>query len=64
MVVEVVGREAGHLALQSGIAGGADVILLPEGFYEIEAVCRHLTGLRDRWGRRFAIVVVAVASLP
>jgi 6-phosphofructokinase len=59
MVVEVMGREAGHLALQSGIAGGADVILLPEIPYSIEAVCQHLTELRNRWGRRFAIVVVA-----
>jgi 6-phosphofructokinase 1 len=59
MVVEVMGREAGHLALQSGIAGGADVILLPEVPYSIAAICQHLTELRDRWGRRFAIVIVA-----
>jgi 6-phosphofructokinase 1 len=59
MVVEVMGREAGHLALHSGIAGGADVILIPEISYSIEQVCRHLSELRDRWGRRFAIVVVA-----
>jgi ATP-dependent phosphofructokinase / diphosphate-dependent phosphofructokinase len=59
MVVEVMGREAGHLALQSGIAGGADVILLPEIPYSITAVCQHLSELRDRWGRRFAIVIVA-----
>lgn len=59
MVVEVMGREAGHLALHAGIAGGADVILIPEISYSIEQVCRHLAELRDRWGRRFAIVVVA-----
>jgi 6-phosphofructokinase len=59
MVVEVMGREAGHLALHSGIAGGADVILIPEISYSISAVCRHLAELRDRWKRRFAIVVVA-----
>jgi ATP-dependent phosphofructokinase / diphosphate-dependent phosphofructokinase len=59
MVVEVMGREAGHLALQSGIAGGADVILLPEIPYSIGDVCQHLTELRHRWGRRFAIVIVA-----
>lgn len=59
MVVEVMGREAGHLALHSGIAGGADVILIPEISYSIEKVCQHLAELRDRWGRRFAIVVVA-----
>uniref|UniRef100_A0A832H3U7 ATP-dependent 6-phosphofructokinase n=1 Tax=Oscillatoriales cyanobacterium SpSt-402 TaxID=2282168 RepID=A0A832H3U7_9CYAN len=64
MVVEVMGREAGHLALHSGIAGGADVILIPEIPYSIQAVCRHLTELRDRWHRRFAIVVVAEGINP
>jgi ATP-dependent phosphofructokinase / diphosphate-dependent phosphofructokinase len=59
MVVEVMGREAGHLALHAGIAGGADVILIPELSYSIEQVCQHLAELRDRWGRKFAIVVVA-----
>lgn len=59
MVVEVMGREAGHLALHSGIAGGADVILIPEITYSIEQVCQHLAQLRNLWGRRFAIVVVA-----
>ncbi|MFS0518182.1 ATP-dependent 6-phosphofructokinase [Nostoc sp. UIC 10607] len=59
MIVEVMGRKAGHLALQSGIAGGADVILIPEIPYTIKGVCEHLAELRDRWGRRFAIVVVA-----
>ena len=59
MVVEVMGRQAGHLALHSGLAGGADAILIPEIPYSIEALCQHLRTLRDRWGRRFAIVVVA-----
>lgn len=59
MVVEVMGREAGHLALHAGIAGGADVILLPEIPYSIQQICAHLAELRDRWQRRFAIVVVA-----
>lgn len=59
MIVEVMGREAGHLALQAGIASGADVILIPEISHSIEQVCQHLAELRDRWGRRFAIVVVA-----
>ena len=59
MIVEVMGRKAGHLALQSGIAGGADVILIPEIPYSIKAVCEHLAELRDRWGRRFGIIVVA-----
>lgn len=59
MVVEVMGREAGHLALHAGISGGADVILIPEIAYSIDQVCQHVAELRDRWGRRFAIVVVA-----
>jgi 6-phosphofructokinase len=64
MVVEVMGREAGHLAMHSGIAGGADVILIPEIPYSIQEVCRHLAELRDRWHRRFAIVVVAEGIHP
>jgi ATP-dependent phosphofructokinase / diphosphate-dependent phosphofructokinase len=64
MVVEVMGRDTGHLALHSGIAGGADVILLPEIPYSIQAICRHLAELRDRWQRRFAIVIVAEGILP
>ncbi|BAY88132.1 MULTISPECIES: ATP-dependent 6-phosphofructokinase [unclassified Tolypothrix] len=59
MIVEVMGRTAGHLALHSGIAGGADVILIPEIPYTIKDVCDHLRLLRNRWGRRFAIIVVA-----
>lgn len=59
MVVEVMGRKVGHLALHAGIAGGADVILIPEISYSIQGVCQHIAELRDRWGRKFAIVVVA-----
>ncbi|MUG99076.1 ATP-dependent 6-phosphofructokinase [Scytonema sp. UIC 10036] len=64
MIVEVMGRKAGHLALQAGIAGGADVILIPEIPYSIENVCKHLDQLRDRWGRKFAIIVVAEGIEP
>ncbi|UKP00312.1 ATP-dependent 6-phosphofructokinase [Nostoc sp. UHCC 0870] len=59
MIVEVMGRTAGHLALHSGIAGGADVILIPELAYTIKGLCQHIAELRDRWQRKFAIVVVA-----
>jgi 6-phosphofructokinase 1 len=59
MIVEVMGRTAGHLALHSGIAGGADCIILPEIPYSIQGICNHLAELRNRWGHRFAIVVVA-----
>ncbi|HEY6080909.1 MAG TPA: ATP-dependent 6-phosphofructokinase [Polyangiaceae bacterium] len=58
MVVEVMGRHAGWIALHSGIAGGADVILIPEIPYHLERVCEKI---RERYQRRsdFAIVVVA-----
>lgn len=58
MVVEVMGRHAGWIALHSGIAGGADVILMPEIPYHLERVCEKI---RERYQRRsdFAIVVVA-----
>lgn len=59
MVVEVMGRTAGHLALHAGIAGGADCILIPEIPYSIQGICQQINQLRDRWGRKFAIVVVA-----
>lgn len=64
MIVEVMGRKAGHLALQAGIAGGADCILIPEIPYSIAGVCQKVNELRDRWGRRFAIIVVAEGAQP
>lgn len=59
MVVEVMGRSAGHLALNAGIAGGADVILIPEIPYSVDSISHKIAELRDRWGRRFALIVVA-----
>jgi ATP-dependent phosphofructokinase / diphosphate-dependent phosphofructokinase len=59
MVVEVMGRAAGHLALHAGIAGGVDCIIIPEIPYSIHGICQSLAELRDRWGHRFGIVVVA-----
>ena len=59
MVVEVMGRTAGHLALHAGIAGGADAILIPEIPYSIEKICTKINRIRDSLGRNFAIVVVA-----
>ena len=58
MILEVMGRDAGHIAVAAGIAGGADVILIPEIPYRLPAVARHIDGLRRR-GRNFALVVVA-----
>jgi 6-phosphofructokinase 1 len=64
MVVEVMGREAGHLGLYAGIAGGADVILIPEIPYSVPKLCHHLSELRNRWRRKFALIVVAEGIQP
>jgi 6-phosphofructokinase 1 len=63
MVVEVMGRYAGWIALHSGVAGGADVILIPEIPYDLERVA-HCIRDRDRLGARFSIVVVAEGAHP
>ncbi len=63
MVMEVMGRYAGWIALESGIAGGADVILMPEIPFDIEAICRAIDA-RRRQGRRFSIIVVAEGAFP
>lgn len=58
MVIEVMGRYVGWLALYSGIAGGGDIILLPEMPCDLEVVCRRVVE-RSKKGRRFSLVVVA-----
>jgi len=58
MVVEVMGRDAGWIALEAGIAGGAHVILIPEIPFTIKKVCEHVA-LRERYGKHFTIVVAA-----
>jgi 6-phosphofructokinase 1 len=58
MVVEVMGRRTGWIAVHSGIAGGADVILIPERPMPIDEVC-SLLDLRHRGGKNFSIVVVS-----
>jgi 6-phosphofructokinase 1 len=63
MVVEVMGRHAGWIALYSGLAGGGDVILIPEQPFDIDHVCR-LIGRRHSRGRVFSIVVVAEGAVP
>jgi 6-phosphofructokinase 1 len=63
MVVEVMGRYAGWIALCAGIGGGADVILIPEIPYDIERVGARITE-RDAWGAKFSIVVVAEGAKP
>ncbi|HEX2897265.1 MAG TPA: ATP-dependent 6-phosphofructokinase, partial [candidate division Zixibacteria bacterium] len=57
MIVEVMGRYAGWLALASGLAGGGDIILLPEFPYDIEAICNQVKN-RTAQGKTFSIVVV------
>jgi ATP-dependent phosphofructokinase / diphosphate-dependent phosphofructokinase len=63
IVVEVMGHNAGWLALGSGIAAGADVILIPEIPYELEAVAAYLKERQRRYGKRFSIVCVAEGAL-
>src|ERR687895_33920 len=58
IVVELMGRYAGWIALYSGLSGSADVILIPEIPFEIEKVCDKIRA-REATGRRFSIVVVA-----
>jgi phosphofructokinase-like protein len=58
IVVEVMGREAGWIAIYSGIAGGADVILIPEQPFDIQEIAETIKGRHDR-GRYFSIIVVA-----
>ncbi|MHB8172254.1 MAG: 6-phosphofructokinase [Thermincolia bacterium] len=63
MVLEVMGRYAGWIALEAGIAGGADVILIPEIPFQIEKVCEKIVDRRVK-GKKFSIVVVAEGAKP
>jgi 6-phosphofructokinase 1 len=63
LIIEVMGRTAGWIALYSGVAGGADVILIPEIPFEIEEVCRLIRRRHER-GRYFSIVVAAEGAAP
>lgn len=63
MVVEVMGHNAGWLALASGIAGGGDIILIPEIPYEMSSIVEKVKE-RHRSGKRFSIVVVAEGAKP
>ena len=62
IVMEVMGREAGFIALHAGVAGTADAILIPEIPYDIKKVCDKIMA-RDRAGRHFSIVVVAEGAI-
>jgi 6-phosphofructokinase 1 len=63
LVVEVMGRTAGWIALHAGLAGGADVILIPEIPFDIDDVCRLIRRRHER-GRYFSIVVAAEGAMP
>ncbi|MGH7530289.1 MAG: 6-phosphofructokinase [Gemmatimonadales bacterium] len=63
MVVEVMGRHAGFIALNAGVSGSADVILIPEIPFDIEKVCDKIRR-REAEGRHFSIVVVAEGAVP
>jgi 6-phosphofructokinase 1 len=63
MVVEVMGRHAGFIALNAGIAGSADVILIPEIPFDLDKVCDKIRR-REAEGRHFSIVVVAEGAAP
>lgn len=63
MIVEVMGRDAGWIALESGLAGSADVILIPEIPFHLDRVCAAIEQRRQR-GSRFSVLVVAEGARP
>jgi len=63
MIVEVMGRYTGWIALEAGIAGGADVILVPEQPFDLDEVCKYVKQRRRR-GRPFSIIVVSEGAKP
>lgn len=62
MVIELMGHKTGWLTLSAGLAGGADIILIPEIPYDIDSICQHLTERRRR-GKWFSIVAVAEGAM-
>jgi phosphofructokinase-like protein len=63
MILEVMGRYTGWIALEAGLAGGADAILIPEKSFDIEEVCKYIKR-RQKRGRNFSIIVVAEGAKP
>jgi 6-phosphofructokinase 1 len=63
MVLEVMGRNAGWIAIESGIAGGADIICIPEIPFKIDSALEAIAA-RDASGSKFSIVVVAEGAMP
>jgi len=64
MILEVMGRAHGHIAINAGIAGGADIILIPEIPYDLDRLCAKLDDIRSSEGRIFALVVAAEGVKP
>lgn len=63
MVLEVMGRNAGWIALKAGVAGGADAILIPEIPFDVNIVCNHIQKMRTD-GRNYSLIVVAEGAAP
>jgi 6-phosphofructokinase 1 len=63
IILEVMGRYTGWIALEAGIAGGADIILIPEKPFDIDEVCALIKRRQER-GRNFSIIVVAEGAKP
>ncbi len=63
IVVEIMGRHAGWMALEAGIAGGASIILLPEEQFDIDEVCRIILNRRKK-GKHYSIIAVSEGALP
>lgn len=60
MILEVMGRDAGHIAISAGIAGGADVILIPEIPYSIDHICNKIKD-RQEQGKNYCLIIVSEA---
>ncbi|MCJ7767785.1 6-phosphofructokinase [Candidatus Bathyarchaeota archaeon] len=63
IILEVMGRYTGWIALEAGLAGGADIILIPEKPFDIDKVCEYIKQRQER-GRNFSIIVVAEGAKP
>jgi len=63
IILEVMGRYTGWIALEAGLAGGADIILIPEKPFDIDAICESIKQ-RQKRGRNFSIVVIAEGAKP
>jgi 6-phosphofructokinase 1 len=63
MILEVMGRYTGWIALEAGIAGGADIILIPEKPFDINEQCQHILN-RKKMGKAFSLVVISEGAKP